>query len=107
MNKKQWKTNYNWYDISIENSWSFESSEEKIILNNEIIYKSNHNLKEEFSIWLVFDFYIWEDKITIKLWNAWHLLGVACKILVNDKYFYWNKIVVTNLFWKWERKISK
>lgn len=98
MKQKVWQTTYQDIDILVKNAWNFKGdTQEEIWINGERVHYFNNNesnitLKRYFGFCR--DFYVNDIKITVKVGSVWHLCGMACQILINDKYHDGDKIVL-------------
>lgn len=88
---KVWQTRYHDIDIVVENGWNLGQTEEKIQINGKTVYQYHGAIN---ALGRYLEFREGDTKITVKLGSAWHCCGIACQILINDVYFYGNKIVL-------------
>lgn len=98
MKENTWQCTYQDIEIVVKNAWNWSGdTKEEIWLGGELVHQEEYNANRtaQTTKFGYFKEYTVNDiKISIKTGSAWHCFGVACQILINDKYHAGDKVVL-------------
>lgn len=98
MKQRIWQTTYQNTKILVKNQWDWQgNTKEEIWIDGKQVYDFAGclgTIPTKRCFGFCQDFYVNDTKITIRAGSAWHLCGMACQILINDRHYDGDGIVL-------------